>query len=52
MSRAKSYRLIAAFAGSLWVSAGAYAAAPTIADFSAHEDSISPAISPDGNLVA
>ena len=51
MSRAKSYRLFAAFAASLCVSAGAYAA-PTIADFAAHEDAISPAISPDGNLVA
>jgi dipeptidyl aminopeptidase/acylaminoacyl peptidase len=51
MSRAKSYRLITAFAASMCVSAGAYAA-PTIADFAAHEDAISPAISPDGNLVA
>ncbi len=51
MSRAKSRRLVAAFAVSMCVSAGAYAA-PTIADFSAHADAIRPAISPDGNLVA
>jgi len=52
MSRAKSRRLFAALVVSLSVSAGVHAAAPTIADFSAHADSIRPAISPDGNLVA
>ena len=51
MSRTKSYRSIAAFVISMCVSAGAYAA-PTIAEFATHEDAISPAISPDGNLVA
>jgi len=52
MSRARSRRLVAAFAFSLCASAGTYAATPTIADFSAHADSIRPAISPNGNLVA
>jgi len=52
MSRANSYRLVTAIAASLCVAAGAHAAAPTIADFSAHADAIRPAISPDGTLVA
>jgi dipeptidyl aminopeptidase/acylaminoacyl peptidase len=51
MLRARSRRFIAAFAASLFVSAGTHAA-PTIADFAAQADAIYPSISPDGNLVA
>jgi dipeptidyl aminopeptidase/acylaminoacyl peptidase len=51
MSRARSLRLFAAVAMSCCIPAGV-PAAPSIADFAIHADSIRPAISPDGNLVA
>jgi dipeptidyl aminopeptidase/acylaminoacyl peptidase len=51
MMRANSRRLVAAFAVSVCVSAGAHAA-PTIADFAAQADAIYPSLSPDGNMVA
>ena len=52
MLLAKSRRLVAAFAVLSCASAGVGAGAPTIQDFATQVDSISPSISPDGNMVA